>query len=44
MTLLIIGLVLFLGIHSVSIFAEGFRNSVAAKSDRDGKPFTASYR
>ncbi len=33
MTTLIIGLVLFLGMHSVSIFAEGFRNSVAAKSD-----------
>ncbi len=33
MTILIIGLVLFLGMHSISIFAEGFRNSVAAKSD-----------
>ena len=33
MTLLIAGLILFLGTHSVSIFAEGFRNRVAAKSE-----------
>jgi len=33
MTQLIAGLVLFLGIHSVSIFAEGFRNRMAAKSE-----------
>ncbi len=33
MTLLLIGLVLFLGIHSVSIFAEDFRNRMAAKSE-----------
>lgn len=33
MTLLLIGLALFLGIHSVSIFAEDFRNRMAAKSE-----------
>ena len=33
MSQLILGLVLFLGIHSVSIFAEGFRDRVAAKSE-----------
>ncbi len=33
LTLLLIGLVLFLGIHSVSIVAEGFRNRMAAKSE-----------
>lgn len=33
MFLLIAGLILFLGIHSVSIFAEGFRNRMAAKSE-----------
>jgi uncharacterized membrane protein len=33
MTLLVIGLVLFLGMHSVSIFAAGFRDSMAAKSE-----------
>lgn len=33
MTLLIIGLALFLGVHSISIFAEGFRNRMAAKSE-----------
>ncbi len=33
MTTLILGLALFLGMHSISVFAEGFRNSVAAKSD-----------
>ena len=33
LTLLVIGLVLFLGIHSVSIFAEDFRKSLAAKSE-----------
>lgn len=37
MTLLIIGLVLFIGIHSVSIFAEGFRNRMAAKSETGWK-------
>ena len=30
---LILGLVLFLGVHSVSIFAAGFRNAMAAKSE-----------
>lgn len=30
MILLVLGLVLFLGVHSVSIFAEGFRNRTAA--------------
>ncbi len=33
MTLLLIGLALFLGVHSTSIFAEGFRNRMAAKSE-----------
>lgn len=33
MTLLLIGLLLFLGIHSISIFAEGFRNRMAEKSE-----------
>lgn len=33
MALLLIGLALFLGIHSISIFAEGFRNRMAAKSE-----------
>ena len=33
MTLLLIGLVVFLGMHSISIFAEGFRNRMAAKSE-----------
>ncbi|HKJ16199.1 MAG TPA: NnrU family protein [Xanthomonadales bacterium] len=33
MTLLILGLVLFLGPHSVSIFAEGWRNSVVARKE-----------
>ena len=33
MTLLIAGLILFLGTHSISIFAEGFRDSMAAKSE-----------
>ena len=30
MTLLVLGLVLFLGVHSVSIVAEGFRNRMSA--------------
>ncbi len=33
MALLLIGLALFLGIHSISIFAEDFRNRMAAKSE-----------
>ena len=33
MTQLILGLVLFLGIHSASIFALGLRDSIAAKSE-----------
>ncbi len=33
MLLLILGLILFLGMHSVSIFAEGFRDRMAAKSE-----------
>ncbi|MDJ0918506.1 MAG: NnrU family protein [Woeseiaceae bacterium] len=33
MTLLILGLVLFLGTHSISIFADPLRNSLAAKSE-----------
>jgi uncharacterized membrane protein len=33
MTTLILGLVLFLGMHSVSIFALNFRNAMAAKSE-----------
>ncbi len=33
MTLLLIGLVLFLGMHSISIFAEGFRDRMAEKSE-----------
>lgn len=33
MVLLILGLVLFIGMHSVSIVAEGFRNNMAAKSE-----------
>jgi uncharacterized membrane protein len=31
MTLLVAGLVLFFGIHSVSIFADGWRNAMAAR-------------
>lgn len=34
---LIIGLFLFLGIHSISIIAEDFRNSMAAKSENGWK-------
>ena len=37
MTLLLIGLALFLGIHSISIFAEEFRNRMAAKSEMGWK-------
>lgn len=37
MTLLLIGLVLFLGIHSTSIFAEDFRNRMAQKSEAGWK-------
>ena len=33
MTLLLIGLFIFLGTHSISIVAEGFRNRMAAKSE-----------
>mgnify|MGYP001093550550 CR=1 FL=1 len=33
MALLILGLVLFIGMHSVSIVAEDFRNRIAAKSE-----------
>ena len=33
MLLLVLGLVLFLGVHSVSIFAEPFRDRMAAKSE-----------
>ena len=33
MTLLILGLVLFLGTHSISIFADPLRDSLAAKSE-----------
>jgi uncharacterized membrane protein len=33
MALLVLGLVLFLGVHSVSIVAEGFRDRMAAKSE-----------
>ena len=33
MTQLIIGLIIFLGIHSISIVAPDFRNSMAAKSE-----------
>ncbi len=33
MTLLLLGLALFLGVHSISIFAEDFRNRMAAKSE-----------
>ena len=33
MSLLILGLVLFLGIHSISIFADPLRNKLAAKSE-----------
>lgn len=36
---LVLGLVLFLGIHSVSILAVGFRDGLAAKSDRGWKLF-----
>ena len=32
MSQLVLGLVLFLGMHSISIFAEGFRDRMAAKS------------
>lgn len=39
MALLILGLVLFLGIHSSSIVAEGFRNRMAAKSELGWKAF-----
>ncbi|MGR5146911.1 NnrU family protein [Photobacterium alginatilyticum] len=34
---LIVGLFLFLGIHSISIIAEDFRNSMAAKSEKGWK-------
>lgn len=39
MTTLIAGLVIFLGIHSISIVAEGFRNRMAAKSELGWKGF-----
>ena len=39
MSQLLIGLALFLGIHSISIFAEGFRDRMAAKSDIGWKTF-----
>ncbi|WP_405225534.1 NnrU family protein [Lentisalinibacter sediminis] len=39
MALLILGLVLFLGIHSSSIVAEGFRDRMAAKSELGWKAF-----
>ncbi len=39
MTLLIIGLVLFIGVHSVSIFAESFRDRLVAKSEAAWKGF-----
>ncbi len=39
MAVLILGLVLFLGMHSVSIFAEGLRNRFAAKSEIGWKAF-----
>jgi len=37
MTLLIVGLVLFLGAHSVRIFAEDWRTARIAKMGPDGK-------
>lgn len=39
MTTLILGLVLFLGIHSISIVAEPLRDKVAAKSELGWKAF-----
>jgi uncharacterized membrane protein len=39
MALLILGLVLFIGIHSTSIVAEDFRNRMAAKSELGWKAF-----
>ncbi len=36
MTLLILGLILFLGMHSVRVFAEGWRGSVRAKIGDNG--------
>ena len=39
MTTLILGLVLFLGIHSISIFALPLRNSLAAKNEMGWKGF-----
>ena len=33
MTLLLIGLAIFLGVHSISIFAEDFRNRMASRSE-----------
>jgi uncharacterized membrane protein len=36
MTLLILGLVIFLGVHSTRIFAEGFRNAQVAKLGPNG--------
>ena len=39
MSLLILGLVLFLGIHSISIFADPLRNKLAAKSELGWKAF-----
>ncbi|NBC23188.1 MAG: NnrU family protein, partial [Gammaproteobacteria bacterium] len=39
MALMILGLVLFLGIHSTSIVAEDFRNRMAAKSELGWKAF-----
>lgn len=41
MTTLIAGLVIFLGIHSISIVAEDFRNRMAAKSELGWKGFYA---
>jgi uncharacterized membrane protein len=39
MTILILGLVLFLGMHSVSIFALNFRNAMVARSELGWKAF-----
>lgn len=39
MTLLILGLVLFVGMHSVSIVAEDFRNRMAARNELVWKAF-----
>lgn len=39
MTMLVLGLLLFLGIHSVSIVAEDFRDQMAARSELGWKAF-----